>query len=87
MPSSDKVCSGPNDYYVLLRWIEKEKRFQGFMLTGTEARKEVHRNEHGKWNTDRRMKGKATWAATHVGPRAEGRDDKWEKYWEMWTIP
>src|SRR5438045_3779537 len=34
MPPSKKVCCMGNDYYVLVRWIEREKRFEGFMLKG-----------------------------------------------------
>jgi len=38
-----RAASGPRDWYVLLRWLQKQERFEGFMLTGREARQEVKR--------------------------------------------
>jgi hypothetical protein len=74
MPSSGAVCSGPNDYYVLLRWIEKEKRFEGFMLTGAEERREIVQcEEEDPWNIKQRSVGKPTWATVYVGNDANGK--------------
>ena len=44
MPSAERVRTGPRDWYVLLRWLQKQERFEGFMLTGREARQEVKRH-------------------------------------------
>ena len=41
MPPPEKVCAKPNDYYVLVRWISKDRKFEGFMLTGREAKAAV----------------------------------------------
>ncbi len=45
MPESEKVRAGPHDYYVLLRWLAKEERYEGYMLSGRAARYEVRRAE------------------------------------------
>jgi hypothetical protein len=59
MPSSGAVSCGNNDFYVLLRRLEKEDRFEGFMLTGTEAREEVARWENeDSYNVKQRSEGK-----------------------------
>jgi hypothetical protein len=86
MPSSEKVCHGPNDYYVLLRWIEKQKKFEGFMLTGAEALKLIRADERSEFNKRRVAQGKKPWSAIHVGPRSNGRDAIWKEHWETWTI-
>ena len=41
MPAVERVRAGPRDWYVLLRWLPKELRFEGFMLSGRQAREEV----------------------------------------------
>ena len=45
MPPSNKVNAGPYTWYVLLRWLPSEERFEGFMLSGIQARAEVRRGE------------------------------------------
>ncbi len=45
MPPSNRVRSGGRDWYVLLRWLPKEGRFEGFILSGHQARLEVQRGE------------------------------------------
>jgi hypothetical protein len=87
MPSSSAICCGPNDYYVLLRWVEKEKRLEVFMLKGVEAKEEVVRSEQeDPWNVKQRSEGKPTWAVVYVGKNVAGRDAEWKKRWETWTL-
>ena len=87
MPSSDSVCAGPNDYYVLLRWIKKEKRFEGFMLTGVEAKKEVVRSENeDPSNVRNRSEGKHIWTGVDVGRVLSEDAVGWKRRWEIWTL-
>jgi hypothetical protein len=86
MPPSDKVCAKPNDYYVLVRWIEKEKKFEGFMLRGSEAKKAVVAHEHGTWNTNRKLEGHTVWAFVHVGGKREEQGNRWKQRWETWSL-
>ena len=88
MPSSIAIRHGQNDFYVLLRWVEKERRFEGFMLTGIEAKEEVVRWENeDPYNVKQRSEGKPTWATIAVGKYANGRDEKWKDRWETWVLP
>lgn len=84
MPSADKVRAGRRDWYVLVRWLDDEQRFEGFMLAGREARAEVARN--AKWQADRIRKGgrKKFFPALPVGPSAEPRATKWRRRWDRW---
>jgi hypothetical protein len=41
MPPADRVRAGSKDFYVFVRWLEKEKRYQGFLLTGKQAKRAV----------------------------------------------
>ena len=44
-PPSGVIRANPMDYYVFLRWLPKEKKFEGYMLTGKEAKAEVRWHE------------------------------------------
>jgi hypothetical protein len=37
MPTAAKIRAGKCDYYVLVRWLEKTKQFEGFMPSGREG--------------------------------------------------
>jgi len=80
-PPSDRVCTGPNDYYVLVRWLEKDRRFEAFMLTGAEAKEEVIWYER-----ERQVEGKSPFAGIHVGKWAKGRDALWKERWKTWNL-
>ena|SRR5438105_2354218 len=41
MPPVDMIRDGSRDYYVLVRWLESEKRNEAFLLTGRQAREAV----------------------------------------------
>ncbi len=89
MPSSDAIRCGKNDYYILLRWIEKEKRFEGFMLQGADAKKEVVQCEkEDPWNVKQQSEGKATWAMVYIGknPDEAAKEALWKKLWETWNL-
>jgi hypothetical protein len=38
MPPIEKIRTGARDFYVLVRWIESEKKYEGFLLRGRQAR-------------------------------------------------
>ena len=71
MPPSNRVCHGPNDYYVLLRWLKKENRFEGFMVTGAEAKQEVY---------------DGNFPVIYVGTDANGKDSQWKERWQTWRL-
>lgn len=86
MPRSDKIWAKPNDYYVLLRWLHKENRFEGFMLKGSEAKRAVRADESGPWNAKRRLQGKQVWASIHVTAKWARQAERWKERWQEWTL-
>jgi hypothetical protein len=86
MPSSDRVCAKPNDYYVFLRWLPKESNFEGFMLKGSEAKRAVTAGERDRWNRERRLSGKGIWASVHVGGKWARQAKRWKRTWDTWTL-
>lgn len=86
MPPAEKVLAGRHDWYVLVRWLPKENRFEGFMLSGREARAEV---AHSAKLQARRIKSggrKKLFPALPVGPGAEPRASTWRTRWERWKL-
>lgn len=86
MPKSENIRRGRLDYYVLVRWIEKEQRYEGFMLTGKQAYEEVRRGE--KFQARRVKKGtrKFTMSSIYVGAKVVDRAKKWKRKWERWGL-
>lgn len=86
MPPADRIRAGRHDRYVLVRWLEKEQRFEGFMLSGREARAEVNRDAKSQAERIKRGRRRKFFPALPVGPSAEPRATKWRKRWELWTL-
>ena|SRR2546425_46321 len=86
MPPSKKIRTGPNDYYVLLRWLDNERRYQGFIVTGVEAKHEVRRNEKRQENSITGRTRRNVFPSLHVGGKNETKSRRWAKRWENWTL-
>jgi hypothetical protein len=86
MPPSEKVCSKPNDYYVLVRWLPGEKRFEGFMLGGSEAKAQVRLGEAKHQKRIRGGTRKVVFPAIHVGGDREKLGKRWKRKWENWSL-
>jgi hypothetical protein len=88
MPPSTKVRSGARDYYVLLRWLAKEERYEGFMLSGRAARNEVRRAERfQRRQIGARKRESAVWPSIVVGgKKLKPRAEKWRNTWLTWTL-
>jgi hypothetical protein len=85
MPASAKVKSGPRDYYVLVRWVESESRYEGFMLRGREAKAAVARRE--KWQRGRRRRGMRNSIVPNVSITADPRlANRWRRRWLSWSL-
>ena len=77
MPPRRKIRAGPNDYYVLVRRLEKEKppRFEAFLVSGKEAKKKLYQPK----GRDLRSVGfDGRWA------KNEDRERRWAKAWREW---
>jgi hypothetical protein len=81
MPPADRVRTGRNDYYVFARWIETEGKYQCFLLTGREARKEVDRTTDIK-----RKAGRFVMPSVQVGPKNGQEAERWRKAWLAWRL-
>lgn len=78
---SSKVKEGPRDYFVFLRWLEEEEKYEGFLVTGKEVRRNVAAGERLKRR--RGAKGLSSFAFRRAGTTAATR---WHKKWEDWRL-
>ena len=86
MPSSECITVGPRDWYVLLRWIEGNSAFEGFMLSAREAQKEVRKAEISQQkNIDTGSRTKL-FPCIYVGPKVEQQAARWRNRWLSWTL-
>ena len=71
---------------MLIRWLPKEKKFEGFMLKGSEAKSAVRnaekRQEEKIQSTGRRV----VFPAIHVGGKWEKVGNHWKCKWETWNL-
>ena len=86
MPEPARIRSGPNDWYVLLRWLKAEDRYEGFMLSGKAAKAGVLRDQRTQEHRIRYGNRSKLFPALPVGPTAGRRADDWRKCWLAWTL-
>ena len=84
MPTADKVCTKRNDYYVLVRWVERGKRFEGFMLKGREAEKEVAAEEKRQEEKIKMGRhGKTIYPSIPVWGTWARQEKRWKHNWRL----
>lgn len=86
MPAVDRIRAGPRDWYVLLRWLPKELRFEGFMLSGRQAREEVKRDHQSQRRRIASGTRNQFFPALYVGPQVEAKAKLWRRRWLNWTL-
>jgi len=86
MPSIERVRAGARDFYVLVRWIEKEHRFEGFMLSGRRAREAVRSSVGLQKRNARKGTRKVLFPSIYVGPKNEKRAGLWRDTWQTWKL-
>ena len=86
MPVAEKVRAGAHDVYVLVRWYEAEKRYEGFLLTGREARRAVEQSVEYQQLAIKRGTLKAVFPCVYVDRRCEVDAQRWSEAWESWTL-
>jgi len=86
MPPSAKVRTGPRDFYVLVRWLPKENRYEGFLLSGRAARNEVRRGK--KFQRKRILAGtrRKIVQSVYVSRKVAARSNQWRKRWLEWSL-
>ena len=85
MPFSSRVKYGSRDYYVLVRWLEREQRYEGFMLTGREAKAEVVRGERIQ-RARRREKTRVSIVPNVSVTANPRRTARWYRRWRTWRL-
>ncbi len=86
MPEPEKVRTGPRDFYVLVRWLKLEQRYEGFLLTGRQARAAVEESVERQSESVRRGTKKAAFPCVYVGPRDQAKLARWARAWETWSL-
>lgn len=88
MPMPELIRAGPRDYYVLVRWFERENRFEGFMLTGRHAREAVASSIERQKRSIRRGTRRALFPSLHIDLNGNGERSAgaWRKTWETWKL-
>ena len=88
MPPSQKIMSGPHDYYICLRTGSNPESFEAFMINGREAKDVVEHSEMRQKNRGRRPQGIRP--SLHVsGPNAnadQSKSSRWAKRWKTWSL-
>jgi hypothetical protein len=86
MPSSRNIRRGSQNYYVLLRWLDKENRWDAFMLSGQTAFIEVRRWER---NTRWKIYHKTSTVVVPkiaFGKKNEKLANRFRRKWDTWTL-
>lgn len=86
MPDALKLRCGPRDFYVLVRWIEKQKKYQAFLLTGRQARSAVMDSFRRQLPSIKRGTRIKHFPVIHVGPSNHAKASRWAKAWEHWSL-
>ncbi|MGH8008441.1 MAG: hypothetical protein ACREQ3_15715 [Candidatus Binatia bacterium] len=81
MPAAEKVRAGPRDFYVLVRWIEREKKYEGFLLSGRQARYAVEESCKSQSVRIRRGTRKKEFPCIHVGLGNSKNAESWAAAW------
>ena len=84
IPPSEIIPCGPDDYFVFVRWLQNEKRWEGFLAKGNEVRREAKAREAAirrKRKTDT-----VTLRGFHVGDGTARKAKRWAKAWLDWRI-
>jgi len=85
MPEIEKIRAGRHDFYVLVRRYDAENRFEGFMLTGREAKKAVQ--ETIKYQKENIRKGTRKSIFPAIDEAFDSQNlDRWKKAWTTWSL-
>ncbi|MGA2443819.1 MAG: hypothetical protein ABSG50_00130 [Opitutaceae bacterium] len=86
MPPPGKIRTGKMDYYVFVRWIEREKRYEGFLLTGRETKRAVKRELAYQALAKKRGTLKVFFPSVDIGKRNASDAARWKLAWESWRL-
>ena len=86
MPPAEKVRSGSCDFYVLVRWGESDQRYEGFLLSGREAKRAVADSVASQAKSIELGKRKKSFPCIVVGAGNAINENatRWAKAWARW---
>lgn len=87
MPAPERLRTGRHDVYVLLRWLEREDRYECFLLTGRQAHNAVAES------IEKQMRGvkagtrkrSSVWPVVEISAEP-ARAERWHRAWVDWTL-
>jgi len=86
MLPAERVRAGQKDFYVFVRWLEGEKRYQGFLLTGKQAKRAVEEACTLQQVSISKGTRKKHFPTVHVGTQLSEEAKRWERAWENWRL-
>jgi hypothetical protein len=85
MPSPDKVRAGRRDFYVLVRWLDDVNQFEGFLLTGREAKQSVQEAIASQRASIRKGTRRVLFPAIDVSSKSP-KMARWQRAWKSWSL-
>ncbi len=73
--------SGENNYYVFVRHLKRESRFEAFLVLSTEANEAIRRRKE-----EDEERGLAKWAPSFYLPKGENEILRLKKLWEVFGL-
>ena len=86
MPPSNKINDHHSAFYALVRWIDREEKYECFFLTGAEAKAEVKAGERFQNKRIRKGTRKKVFPSIYVGPKIGDKKDQWKQRWAKWSL-
>ena len=86
MPEPEKVRTNKHDFFVLVRWLEPEAKYQCFLLSGRVARLEVECELAVQDKSIAAGSRKVQFPCVAVGRNNESQAAKWQKAWLAWQL-
>ena len=86
MPPPDKIRAGKNDYFVLARWVERDSRYECFLLTGAQARAEVQACIAIQQQSIDAKRREGLRPSARVGPKNANAAARWQEAWNKWSL-
>lgn len=86
MPPSNKINDHKTAFYALVRWLEKDQRYECFFLSGMEAKEEVRASERFQKKKIKQGTRKKTFPSVYVGPKIGEKAELWKERWLRWKL-
>jgi hypothetical protein len=86
MPAPAKIRTNKHDFFVLVRWLEADAKYECFLLSGRAARAEVERELVIQNKAIAAGSRKVEFPCVSVGRNNESQAARWRKAWLAWHL-